>query len=199
MQHFEGNQGGVCVHFHIFVVCLKSCRTAWACALPRAVPVVLQPCNTDLLCSPRDMLCASYDGRHASPASALRRRWRFLFPLNNTNTPCVVLKEDRLSWSAAGCVPQLLRAPEGWASGMGMRGLQTGTFLGPSRTSVGWGTFLNATTLGNFWGQTTSVLLSHPPRRSRQGAGVRVNGSVVLAKPHGPWGTALLLTTSWDL
>lgn len=64
-----------------------------------------------------------------------------------------------------------------------------------------WGgdTFLNAHTLGHFWERTTHMLVSHPPHRSTQGAGVRVNGSIVLGKPHGPWGTALLLTTSWDV
>jgi len=54
-------------------------------------------------------------------------------------TPCVVLKEDQLSWSAVGCVHQVLQAPEGWVPRRGMKGLGTGTFMGPSRTLWGWG------------------------------------------------------------
>lgn len=59
-------------------------------------------------------------------------------------------------------------------------------------------TFLNANALGSFWEWTTHVLVSHPPQRSRQGAGVKVHGHGALGKPSVPLGIALLSTTSWD-
>lgn len=85
------------------------------------------------------------------------------------------------------------------ASSSWRKGCRVGHSQVPAQLLWGRGTFPNASTLGSFWEWTTHVPVSHPPWRSGQGAGVRVNGSVALGKPHGPWGTALLLTTSWDL
>lgn len=143
--------------FPRFFVFLKSYRTTWTCAVPKAVPVVLQHCNTELeKHCPRNTRRCRLRWSACSPASALRRRGRLLLPLSNTKapeslTPCVVLKEDHLSWSAVGCVPQLLRAPEGWAPRRGRKGYRVGHSQVPARLLWGGGTFPNASTLGSFW------------------------------------------------
>lgn len=63
------------------------------------------------------------------PTSCAQAREIFFFPwVPESVTPLVILQEAHFSWSAVGCVPQLLRAPEGGVPWRGIKGLQAGIF-----------------------------------------------------------------------
>lgn len=124
---FWGESGRTTCLFSPLFVCLKSCRTTWSCAVPKANSVVLQHCNPEPLCCSRHAVCMLW--WLACPPVVRRQGRFFFFPwVPESVTPLVILQEAHFSWSAVGCVPQLLRAPEGGVPWRGIKGLQAGIF-----------------------------------------------------------------------
>lgn len=148
----------------------------------------LQPLSP---CAAGDTLCACCDGWHAHQCQSCTGEGDLFFPwVPESITPLVILQEAHLSGSAVGCVPQLLRAVEGWVPWRGMKSLQAGTSVewgAPSWMPVCW------EASGN--GPHMCWCLTH----LRGADSMKVHGHAALGKQSGLWGTALLSTASWDL
>lgn len=85
---FWGELGRSLCSLPRFFVCLRSCRTAWTCALPRAVPVVPQHCNTELSRAAREARCVQATVVSVlATVSPMQAREIFFFSLEQYKSP----------------------------------------------------------------------------------------------------------------